>query len=337
MLSPRVTNNTGIPLALAVWLLHDEYDYHNKENYFSLTTLLKPLRQIVLPRRKINKLVAPPDVADFVARALGHSLHDSIEKAWKVGYKRSLALLGTPEDVIEAVRINPTDEERRADPGMLPVFLEQRAYREVTVNGVTYTIGGKFDMVMEGLLNDNKSTSVYAYIFGGRDNDYILQMSGYDWIDKAQPMPRITEDHGVINFIFTDWQKSQARSNANYPSSRVGEKRLPLLGEAEMDLWVKRKLTLIQKYMDAPETQLPECSDEELWRSEPKFKYYSDPVKAKTPGARSTKNFTTLAEANQHLSSAGKGTVVTEPGEPKRCGYCDAFDRCTQKDRYFPT
>ena len=96
----KITNNSNISLSLAVWLLHDEYDYVNEPNYISVTTLMKPLRHIILPRRIPRELVET-DVSDFIARALGHSLHDSIEKSWVKGYKRSLALLGYPEKVIE--------------------------------------------------------------------------------------------------------------------------------------------------------------------------------------------------------------------------------------------
>ena len=54
-------------------------------------------------------------------------------------------------------------------------------------------------------------------------------------------------------------------------------------------------------------------------------------------GARSTKNFSTLVEARQHQAEkAGKGAIVTVNGEPKRCSYCNVYDVCKQKDRYFP-
>jgi hypothetical protein len=111
----------------------------------------------------------------------------------------------------------------------------------------------------------------------------------------------------------------------------VETKHLPLMSLQETEAWVANKLRLIEQYSMSPESEIPHCTDEELWRSEPQFKYYADP--AKTSG-RSTKNFPTLAEANLHMSQAGKGIVITKPGEPKRCGYCSAFEGCTQKDQY---
>lgn len=324
----KITNNFNISLALAVWLLHDEYDYVNEPNYISVTTLMKPLRHIILPRRIPRELVET-DVSDFIARALGHSLHDSIEKAWAKGFRRSLALLGYPETVIDRVRINPTPEELASTPNAIPIYLEQRAKKTVTVNGKTWTVGGKFDMVAEGIVHDNKSTSAYTWVYGGRDEEHQQQGSLYRWLNPD----KITEDFIRINYIFTDWQKAQAKQNPNYPQKRVESKDIVLLSEAEVQRWVEWKLQLVMKYWDAPERDIPNCTDEELWMSDPKFKYYADP--AKTSG-RSTKNFDSLLEANAFKAEKGnKGIIITVPGEPKRCDYCDAFPICTQKDRYF--
>ena len=323
----KITNNFNISLSLAVWLLHDEYDYVNEPNYISVTTLMKPLRHIILPRRIPRELVET-DVSDFIARALGHSLHDSIEKSWVKGYKRSLALLGYPEKVIERVLINPTPEELASTPNAIPIYLEQRAKKTVTVNGKTWTVGGKFDMVAEGIVHDNKSTSAYTWVYGGRDEEHQQQGSLYRWLNPD----KITEDFIRINYIFTDWQKSQAKQNPNYPQKRVESKDIVLLSEAEVQRWVEWKLQLVMKYWDAPERDIPNCTDEELWMSDPKFKYYADP--AKTSG-RSTKNFDSLLEANAFKAEKGnKGIIITVPGEPKRCDYCDAFPLCTQKDKY---
>ena len=314
-------------MSLAVWLLHDEYDYVNEPNYISVTTLMKPLRHIILPRRIPRELVET-DVSDFIARALGHSLHDSIEKAWVKAYRRSLALLGYSEAVIDRVRINPTPEELAAAPNVIPIYLEQRAKKTVTVNGKTWTVGGKFDMVAEGIVHDNKSTSAYTWVYGGRDEEHQQQGSLYRWLNPD----KITEDFIRINYIFTDWQRAQAKQNPNYPQKRVESKDIVLLSEAEVQRWVEWKLQLVMKYWDAPERDIPNCTDEELWMSDPKFKYYADP--AKTSG-RSTKNFDSLLEANAFKAEKGnKGIIITVPGEPKRCDYCDAFPLCTQKDKY---
>jgi hypothetical protein len=270
------------------------------------------------------------DVEDFIARSMGRALHDSVEKAWTQDYARSLKLLGYPDDVIERVRINPTDDEAKGNNFILPIYMEQRLFREID----GWTIGGKFDFITEGIIQDQKSTSAYSWLLGSRDNDYQLQMSLYRWLDAGQPLKKITEDFGRINFIFTDWQKMQAKSNPNYPQKKVEFKEILLLSLEETEAWLRNKLSLIDKYKEIPEAQLPECSDEDLWRSETVYKYYSDPTNT---SGRSTKNFSDLAEARAMQAAKGKGIVKTVPGEPKRCSYCEAFPICTQREKYFPT
>lgn len=321
----RVTNLKEMPLALAVWALHDNYDYQTEENYISATSLMKPLKQLILPKRMEPGLRPLPDVEDFIARASGHAYHDSIEKAWKSSYAKSLRLLGYTDAVINRIKINPEPSELEADS--IPIYLEQRAKRKLG----KYVIGGKFDMVAEGIVQDYKSTSAFVWVKGSRDDEHALQGSIYRWLNPD----KITEDFIRINYIFTDWQKFQARSNPNYPSSRVMCKDVPLLSLEQTENWIKHKLDMYEKYFDAPENEIPDCTDAELWRSDPQYKYYANPEK--TDG-RSTKNFDTLVDARAFMSSKGGiGIVKTVPGEPKRCGYCDAFEVCQQKDRYFQT
>lgn len=322
-----ITNNTGISLALAVWLVHDEYDYSKEENYISATALMKPLRQIVLGRR------VPPgsrtaDVEDFIPRALGHSVHDSVEKAWVKGYKTNLAKLGYPQDVIDRILVNATPEELAAIPNAIAVYVEQRALKKVKAGGITWTVGGKFDMVTEGIVQDTKTTSAYTWVYGGRDDEHQLQGSIYRWLNPD----KIYEDFIRINYIFTDWQKAQTKQNPKYPKQRVEHKDIPLLEVAATENWVVDKLTQVLKFMEVPEKDVPLCSEEDLWMSDPKFKYYANPANT---GGRSTKNFDTEREARAYQAEkAGKGIVIIEKGEPKRCDYCDAFDLCKQKDQF---
>lgn len=326
-----ITNKTGISLALAVWAVNDDYDYQKgMENYISATSLMKPIRQIVLPRRIPMDERPPEDVIDCIARALGHSIHDSVEKAWVVNYKKNLKKLGTPQHVIDRVLVNPTDEEVAAATDPILVYVEQRAYKEVRTARKVWNVGGKFDMVTDGIVQDTKTTTAYTWVFGGRDDEHQLQGSLYRWLNPE----KITEDFIRINYIFTDWQRFQAKSNPKYPQQRLEHKDIPLLDITDTDKWVVNKLEQIERYMTVPEDQIPHCTDEELWMSDPVFKYYAKPETAMA-GGRATKNCDSMAEAREYMASKGnKGTIITVKGEPKRCSYCDAFDVCSQKNQF---
>lgn len=327
----KITNKSNIPLALGVWLLHDEYDYIDRPNYISVTKMMKPLKALILAQR-VEKKEIECDLEDFVSRALGHSLHDSIEKAWTLSYRSSLKKLGYPESVIERVLINPTQEQLAKVPHPIPVYMEQRMFRDIKIGNVTFTIGGKYDMVAEGIPHDNKSTTAYTWLFDSKDDDYRLQMSLYRWIDAGQDHPVITEDFGRINFIFTDWQKIQAKSNTNYPQKRLEQKEIMLTPVRDTEKWIQNKIGLLVKYYQEPEEKMPDCTPEELWMSDPVHKYYSDPTKTE---GRSTKNFDNLADAQAfQASKGGRGIIKSSRPEAKRCGYCDAEPVCKQRQRY---
>ena len=332
-MSAKVTNNTDISLPLAVWLLEDDYDYNYDPNYISATGLMAPLRHIVLRGRPTLSNEPPhlPDVEEFIARALGKTIHKAIELAWLNNPSQALIALGHPAKLIENLRVNPDPAEMAAFPQYIPVYLEQR----LTAPLAGYTVGGKFDLITDGTLQDVKSTSTFVWMKGEeREEQYQLQGSIYRWLDAQQPHQRIQDDFIRINFVFTDWNKGEAKRNPDYPQSRIKYKDVPLMSLKETQHWMETKLALIRKYRRAPENQIPECSDEELWRTDPLWKYYANPDK--TDG-RSTKNFDNASDAHQFMQveKKGKGVVIFVDGEPKRCNYCPVFHSCSQKDKYF--
>ena len=248
-MSINLTNKHNVPLALAVWLVADNYDYQAVENYVSVTSLMRPLRQLVLSARTIQGSVES-DLADFASRAMGNALHDSIEKAWLHHHQKSMELLGYPKEVIDRVLINPSAELVSRTKDAIPIYLEQRAFKKVG----KWTIGGKFDMVADGIVHDNKSTTAYTWLTGDKDKDYQLQGSLYRWLNPD----KITEDFIRINFIFTDWSKVMAKSDPKYPQAKVLAKEVPLLSLQETQDWVEGKLAQIeQQGQEGPDLAQP--------------------------------------------------------------------------------
>jgi hypothetical protein len=321
----RITNVHGISLPLALWLLNDEYDYNPDPNYISATTLLKSTKQIILKRR-VDSADLEMDLSDLIPSRLGSAFHDSMEKAWNNKPKISLKKLGYPDDVIDLIRINPTPEELAATPNAIPIYLEQRASRTIEVNGRKITIGGKYDQVVDGHIFDGKSTSVWGYLAGDKDEDYQKQGSVYRWLNPDI----VTDDTMTIMFLFTDWQRMMTKTRADYPKIRTVDKEIPLLSLQDTEAFIRDKVAEVYRLIDEPEAKLPPCTDKELWRSAPTFKYYADP--AKTDG-RSTKNFDDAASANAYwkMEKGGKGVVITTPGEAKACAYCAAYEICNQR------
>jgi hypothetical protein len=319
MAQVRYTNTSSVPLSLAVFLATDNYDHNDDPHTISATALIKPLRQLILSARVPQEL-AMPDLAQMLASRYGSALHDAIERSWTHNYATALSSIGIPDKVIGKVLINPTEDQLY--DGCIPIYLEQRVSKKVG----KYTVSGKFDFVGDGRVEDFKSTGVYTYIKGGNEEKYILQGSIYRWLNPKI----ITKDTMAIQFLFTDWSSMAARQSPDYPQRRFQEMILNLRSVLETEVYIKRRLSDIDDLWDAPEDTLPQCTDAELWRTEPVYKYYKgDPATAK----RSTKNFDSKQEAMIFMATVnGVGSLVEKPGNVSACKYCAGFPVCTQKD-----
>ena len=314
----KYANTSSVPLSLAVFLASDFYDHDQDQNTISATTLIKPIRQIVLGAR-VPEDMTPLELVNLVPSRMGSAIHDAIERSWKDNYQIALDHLGYPKKVIEKIRINPKPEELQ--DGQIPIYLEQRAYKQVG----KFLISGKYDFIGDGRVEDFKSTSTFTAMNNTNDEKYIWQGSIYRWLNPDI----ITKDEMAIQFIFTDWSKAKAMQDPKYPQQRIQQRILPLKSIPETDAFVKRKLAQIEQYWDADEKVIPPCTDADLWRSEPVFKYYKNPEKR----SRSTKNFDNLHDAQLRLIEDGSvGVVVEQPGQVTACKYCPAFAVCSQKD-----
>ena len=319
-MTQRYTNVSDVPLALAVFLASDSYDYNDDPYTISATTLLKPVRQTILAGR------VPPgeglvDLADMMSSRMGSAIHDGIERAWKTNHRQALQDIGLPSRVVEKVMVNPDVNEVAEDH--IPVYLEQRLSRKLGKWAVT----GKFDFVGEGRVQDFKTTGTFTYRNQTNATKYSQQGSIYRWLNPRM----ITQDEMDIHYIFTDWKPGQAKTDPSYPPKRFLTQRYPLMGLQETEQFIQRKLEQLERYQGAQEGDIPECSDEDLWRSEPVFKYYKN---GDTTAKRSTKNFSSRQDAVIYMSTNGNvGAIKEVPGLVTACKYCPAFAACSQKDR----
>ena len=323
----KITNHHKIDLPLAVWLLQDGYKSGAAEappgELISVTTLMKPTRQLIL-KRKVDQKMEEMDLSDVIASRMGHALHDSIERAWTQGdWRGAMRKLHYPQKIIDKVRINPDPKTVKDDE--IPIYLEIRGYKQFR----DLVITGQLDFLIGQAYRDFKSTSTFAWTSGNKDEDYILQGSMYRWI-----FPDLIRDDVMrIQFIFTDWVKYRT-ADPKYPQIRTPHKEFALLSLDETEDWVNGKIDHIIQNAGKDQDKMVECTKKELWQSEPEYKYYSNPETAKKDG-RCQKNFSKEADALLHKQDKGKGVVVTVPGEVKACPYCPAFSVCEQRKNYF--
>ena len=314
------TNKTDISLPLTVFLLRDGYDYDSRENSVSATGLIRPLRQLVLSQQN-KDLQKSVDISELIASRMGTALHDAFERSWKdlPNVVTAMQMHNIPESAIRKIRVNP----EKLEPGDIPVYMEQRSEREMD----GFIITGKYDLIMDGILSDLKSTSCWSYIYDSNADNYTKQGSIYKWLNPD----KITADYVNIQYIFTDWSAVKARQDKQYPQQRMLTKKYPLWTIDETENWIKNKLAQFTQLQHLPQSALPECTDgrngtdDELWASETVYKYYKNPAKT----SRATKNFPTMDEALARKANDGDvGVIKTVPGEVKACRYCPVVGIC---------
>jgi len=312
------TNKQKIPMAVAVFLATDNYEHSSVENEISVTTLIKPIRQVILGNRAGDAGEGIGDICDLVPSRLGTAIHEGIERAW-MNPKVALKKLGATDEMIYDIIVNP--EEGADLTGKVPVYLEKRTKKPI--DGMV--VSGCFDFCGDGSLGDFKNTGTFMYTKKKSDSKYILQGSIYRWLNPDI----VTQDEMHIYFIFKDWSANKAKGSDSYPQSSVHDYKLDMMSYEETELYIKNKISDLARYADAPEEKLPQCSDEDLWMDESEWKYYSKP-----DAVRATKNFQQdAAGAYAHMASKGKGIVKEIKAEPKACRWCPAVS-CSQRDSY---
>lgn len=325
MSARKFTNNTGLSLFAQVFLATDYYSRGNAD--VSVTTLIKPTRQVILTSR-VPAEANIIDVSAQIANRVGAAIHDGYERAWKrpiEEVRQSIQELGFPGRVANKVLVNPTKEELAANPGAIPCYTEVRFFKKI--GGVM--VSGQADFIGDGVVEDLKNTGSFKFMNTNGD-DYIKQGSMY----RLLAPEIITKDHMNVSFNITDWSRMMARQMpGRYPPERMLTKRYELMSLQDTEEWAIERIRLLQQYQNAPEADIPPCQPHELWQQDPVYKYYKKAADAHTPGKRSTKNFDTEREASERLHADGAtGIIVKVPGQVKACLYCSGFAACSQKD-----
>jgi hypothetical protein len=316
------TNYGDISLPMAVWLAaNDGYDLKRSPKTVSATTLLKPLKSVVLSEALAQQgQQGPIDIQDLIPSRLGTAVHTAVEVAWVHSHRQAMINLGMAPKAIEMVKINPNPKDVTEDD--YPIYMEIRSEAEV----LGYTISGKFDIVENGRVKDVKSTKVYAWVNGSNDEKYTWQGSIYRWLNQEI----ITDDFMDIEFLLTDWSSLKAQTDKNYPSRPLMTKTLPLKTLAETEDFIFSRIRLIDAHMGKPEEQIPPCTADEVWQRPTTWAYFKN-----ANNKRATRVFDNEHEAMKQLYDDGNvGRIDRRDGAVKFCLYCPARVICQQAESY---
>ncbi len=225
----KINNKLNLPQPF-VDAVTREYEYKDKQ--YSVTTILKDIREILLTRRHHNEI--EQDVADMIWLILGTATHSVLENS------------------------------KEADAE----FKEEHFVEEVQ-NG--YKLSGQADLynIETKTVTDYKTCSVWKVIYNDWE-DYRKQLLMYAWafkkmgfeVDKGEIIA-IIKDHSKT--------KAKVDSNyPQYPvHKKVFE--FSENDYEEIEEFIKNKFSEIEQFENTPDNELPLCSEESRWNDGDKY------------------------------------------------------------------
>lgn len=144
----QITNKLGLPSAL-VNLANDNYE--PKAKRYSVTTLLKPTRQIILERRHWDEI--EEDVSDMVWMILGSAVHKILESHDKTGY----AEISMEQEIINGYVLS----------GKIDL------YNEVDYSIEDYKTCSVWKIINQDFDDWKKQGLMYAYLYGYLYGKYV--------------------------------------------------------------------------------------------------------------------------------------------------------------------
>lgn len=208
----KITNNLGLPRALVDAVLADEYSKGDAD--FSATELLKPPKLRTLHQIHADEIT--DDVSDRVWALLGKVAHRILDEH-------------APEHHIT----------------------EQRIFKEITVNGVKYTVSGAMDIIDGATIQDWKVTSVGKILYGD-DKDWTAQLNIYQWL-VGKPMTL------QIVPLLRDWKKGERERKKKYPPAPA------YIHEIESWSLSRCEDFVVARIQDLVDHRMRDCTKEETW------------------------------------------------------------------------
>lgn len=200
-------------------------------------------------------------------------------------------------------------------------FTEEKFSVQVQDKVVT----GQVDLydMEEGVIYDYKTTSVWKVIYKSFD-EWKKQGYIYAWLMKQSGLK---VNKCVFVPMFTDWSKSDAERNADYPkkASMKVEFEVTDEGLAEIEEYIRQKVAEISKAETLPDDEIPECSAEETWQ---RPTIYAVMKKGRKTAVNAKQ--TDRAVAEKMAAEIEGGYVEERKGERVKClSYCNCCQFCS--------
>jgi len=314
-----LTNKYGISDAIVKACMVDN---HRTMGDISVTQLLDA-PQIRMLKRQHDVV---EDVVDKIWALMGTAVHSVIELGEVTNVEA--------RKILQAAEVLMKHDKKKAAEFMYdfvketyPDYTDKNVLTEVTlaytIEGMTFS--GTFDRftVSEGLLDDYKNTSVYAY---------MNPESRKKWIGQANTYAFLLREHGYtvnasqITAIFRDFSNGKTFQKG-YPKKPIETFPIKLESHQFMKEYLTKRIRL-HKHAEL-DGIIPDCNTKDMWAT-------ADTFAATSPGRKKAiKVFENRDMAEAYIVGEGSvyGGIYLEKriGEAKRCdSYCPVKHVCEQ-------
>lgn len=295
----------------------------------SVTTLARSPRQKLLFQRHDDEIVIDPEMQThaMLGRVI-HSILEEFHEPWQVVEER----LG----VIYPLKVGK--------------------------DTVSYYLHGQGDLydTRTCALWDYKTPKTGSLKYSKSDKVAQLNILAYIWRRNKKTIRSLQNCYLLVK----DWNPNFVKDELDheYPKSpvvitgQVGAPTIPLWDDAKCEEYLNDRLGRHYRNERLKDDDLDECSDEELWRSEPEYrviKLEEDGTPQKVAKFRSI-HLSEAENALGQLTEAEKQkvldknqklkkpkpeetlrfpefTMVKIPAQPRRCGFCEVRGFCSQR------
>ena len=229
----NITNNFNLPQQIVSAVSRDHVF---KPKRYSVTSLLKGVRQSILERRHGDQITR--DASDMIWALFGSAVHKILEES---------------EELPEELK-------------------EEYVIADVAIhNGGVYQLSGYFDSYNDvtKTVTDWKTCSVWRVVYDDWD-EYRKQLLMYCWILRTMGFDA---QNGQIVAILKDHSKTKAKVDSSYPQHPVFVKKFEFTQDdfEEIEQFINSRFNDIATAEGLPDESLPLCSPAERWQTDTKY------------------------------------------------------------------
>ena len=194
-------------------------------------------------------------------------------------------------------------------------------YLKTELNKITVT--GRPDLMADGVISDYKFTSVWTLIFKSQIESWTKQLNGYAYLYHTYGFKVKSLE---IIVLLRDWSKTKAKFDPDYPQLQIQKVPIELWTTEKQKIYLMSQTTLMEKWKDVPDKEIPICSEKNRWHKEDKF------AVMKAGNKKASKVCSSETEAQKIIAGKEdkeKHTIEFRQGEDTKClNYCDACTFC---------